>query len=94
MSFCLNILNDEGEMNQINAFNIVLILKIPHPKKMVNFRPISLCNVLYIIIAKTLANRLQEVLELCIDKAQNAFAPGQLISDNVLIAYELFHTFR
>lgn len=61
-SFCLGILNGEGEMRPINRTHIVLIPKGKDPKTMKEFGPISLCSVLYKIIAKTLANRLKGVL--------------------------------
>ncbi|KAA3454812.1 reverse transcriptase [Gossypium australe] len=68
--------------------------KIPRPTKMINFRPISLCSVVYKIIAKAIVHRLQSVIDRCIDKVQSAFVPGRLISDNVLLAYEILHTLR
>ncbi|KAA3473633.1 reverse transcriptase [Gossypium australe] len=82
------------DFESTNRIDIVLIPKSSHPKNLVDFRPISLCTILHKLVAKTIANRLQDFIGNCIDSAQSAFVPGRLISDNVLIAYEILHTLR
>lgn len=52
--------------SQLTDTNIVLILKIENSISFKDFRPISLCNVIYKIIAKVLANHLKCVLPKCV----------------------------
>lgn len=61
---------------------------------MTHFWSISLCNVLYKILAKAIAKRFRGVIDKCIDEAQSAFVPGRLITDNVLVAYETLHSLK
>ncbi|KAA3484158.1 reverse transcriptase [Gossypium australe] len=90
--FCLGVLNEDKDFKGTNRTDIVLIPKSPNPTNLANFRPISLCTILYKIVAKSIANRLKDYIGSCIDNAQSAFVPRRLISDNVLIAYEILHT--
>ncbi|KAA3457378.1 reverse transcriptase [Gossypium australe] len=93
-SFCIQQLNGGMEVTRLNTTHIVLILKKVHQTNLSHFRPINLCNVIYKIMAKAIANSFRGVLEKCIDKAQSAFVPGRLISDNALITYELLNTLK
>jgi hypothetical protein len=88
----LDFLNSGTSNADINMTNIALILKVNHPTPITEFRPISLCNVIYKFIAKVLANRLTKVLAEIISPSQSAFIPRRLITNNVLIAFEALHT--
>lgn len=56
--FCLGILNDGNELGRANLAETILLPKVPNPTSLLNFRPISLCTVLYKIVAKVIANTL------------------------------------
>lgn len=75
----------------LNNTNICLIPKKINSKKLMEFRPISLCNVSFKIISKILAKRFKKTLSSVISDTQAAFIEGRLISDNILVAHELLH---
>ena len=47
---------------EINYTHVTLIPKVENPMDMTQLRPISLCNVIYRICSKVLANRLKKSL--------------------------------
>lgn len=73
---------------------ITLIPKVKNPEFVTEFRPISLCNVLYRIFSKVLTNHLKVVMPQIIFEHQSAFISNRLISDNILVAFETLHYLR
>ena len=84
---CLHILNEQGTLESLNHTFIALTPKIEKTKAVSDFRPISLCNVVYRIITKAIANKLKPILTHIISSNQSAFIPDRLITDNVIIDY-------
>jgi hypothetical protein len=62
----LDFLNYESFDPGINSTFITLIPKRASPFNVSEFRPISICNVMYKLIAKVLANKLKMVLSVLI----------------------------
>ena len=87
----LNFLNLGISPPKFNETHIVLIPKCKEPKKITKYRLISLCNAVYKIASKAIANRLKKILSAIISDTQSAFVLGRLITDNVMVAFEAMH---
>lgn len=68
-------------LKDLNTTVIALIPKTPEAASLVDYRPISCCNLTYKIISKVLANRLKPLLLECISPNQAAFLSGRSLGD-------------
>lgn len=87
----LGILNYNHDPSPLNHTYICLIPKCDSPSTPSDFRPISLCNVTLKLITNTIANRIKEILPNIISQNQSAFVKGRLITDNTIIAADIFN---
>lgn len=90
----LKILNGDGMIPSLNSTYIALISKKCNLTFVTEFWPISLCNVVYKLVSKVLTNRLKPHMHMLISKNQSAFILGCLLTDNIMVAYELLHAMK
>ena len=90
----LSVLNSSHFLHKMNQTHIVLIPKKNYPKYLLEFRPISLGNVISRIYSKILDNQLNIILPNVISDAQSDFVPDRLITDNTSVAFEVLHMMR
>eukprot|EP00253_Pinus_taeda_P018415 PITA_18415 len=76
----------------INSTFIALIPKTDSPSSFDDFRPVSLCNVLYKIISKIIANRLRPILSTHIAPHQFAFLEDRQIHEAIGSSQEALHS--
>eukprot|EP00253_Pinus_taeda_P036718 PITA_36718 len=81
-------------LNSLNSTFITLIPKEEEANTLSKFRPIALCNVVYKIISKVIANRLKPILLGIISEEQSGYVEGRQIMDNILLAQEMIHTLQ
>ncbi|XP_074297340.1 uncharacterized protein LOC141628051 [Silene latifolia] len=87
----LRFLNSGVMLKEWNNTHIVLIPKVENPELVFQYRPISLCNVIYRLDSKCLANRLKQVISSIVSETQQAFVPDRLMFDGCLITHEIMH---
>jgi hypothetical protein len=81
-------------LREQNHTFIALISKRLGASSVHHYRTISLCNIIYKIISKLLANRLKPLFFKFISPFQTAFVPGRHIQDNSILAHEMLHTLK
>nr|GEX52310.1 retrotransposon protein, putative, unclassified [Tanacetum cinerariifolium] len=86
--------NNGTMLPSLNKTLVVLIPKVPAPETIGQFRPISLCNFVYRVISKVMANWLKPFMHRIISPHQSALIPGRLIQDCMIVASEAFHYIR
>ncbi|XP_074378628.1 uncharacterized protein LOC141720172 [Apium graveolens] len=89
--FCQHFFDTGVLPASINIIVVCLIPKVKHPQKVVDLRPIPLCNVLMRILSKVMANRVKPVLPTIISEQQSAFIENRLLTDNAFVAFEVNH---
>jgi len=81
-------------LKEVNHTILALIPKVSTPNSVLDYRPISCCNVVYKCISKIITNRIKDGLDDIVDINQSAFIPGRRISDNILLVQELMHNYH
>nr|GEV76896.1 RNA-directed DNA polymerase, eukaryota [Tanacetum cinerariifolium] len=89
VEFVHHFLNSGSLPRGCNTSFITLILKVPNPMVISDFRPISHIRAQYKIIAKVLANRLARVIDTIISQEQSAFIKHRQILDGPLMFNEV-----
>ena len=84
----------KGVLKAFNATFLTLIPKEAGADSPDKFRPISLCNVIYKIISKVIANRLKPLLPILISPEQLGFVEGRKILDGVILVHEVVHSLK
>jgi hypothetical protein len=84
----------EKVSGSINSTFIALISKTGKPLSFKDFRPISLCNLIYKIITKILANKINPVLARYLSKEQFGFLKDRQIVEVIGLSHEGIHSIK
>lgn len=87
-----DIFNDSKRIYEISHTIISLIPKMEVATLIKEFRTISLCNVVYKVVTKILANKLKDIMNELVAPNQCSFVQGRNGFDNVIVAQEVIHT--
>jgi hypothetical protein len=81
-------------IKSLNSTFLVLIPKENNPVSFNDYRPISLCNLIYKVVSKVISNRLKPFLERSLSAEQLGFLKGRRIQDAIGVAHECIHSIK
>ena len=87
-NFVSEVIQQAHIAEELNISKIALLPKSDDRSRVQNFRPISLLNTLYKIVAKVYANRMKPLLHNWILPSQTGFVPNRCILDYIFLAFE------
>lgn len=87
-SFVSETMSQAHIQEELNISKIALLPKSEDRIRIQNYRPISLLNTLYKVVAKVYANRMKTLLHHWILPSQTGFVPNRCILDNIFLAFE------
>jgi hypothetical protein len=91
----LHIVNDfllgRIDISRLNFGVLSLIPKVPGADHITQFRPIALINVVFKMVSKAVATKLDPIANRVISPNQTAFIKGRFILDGVLALHEVVH---
>jgi hypothetical protein len=94
----LHIVNDfilgRIDISRLNYGVLSLIPKVPGAVQISQFRPISLINVIFKIVSKCFASKIDPIANRIISPNQTVFIKGRLITDGVLALQEVIHELK
>jgi len=94
----LDVVEDSRKNKTIlKALNTSFISLIPKPDNAITpnrFIPIALCNVVYKIISKIIANRLKPLLPTLVYDEQTGYVEGRKILNNIIQAHEVVQSLK
>ena len=82
------------DLGRLNYGVVTLIPKVPGAADIRQFRPITVINVIFRILAKGYANRVTLLADTITHPNQSAFIQGRFILDGVLVFHEVLHEVR
>jgi hypothetical protein len=82
------------DIARLNFGVLSLIPKVPGADHISQFRPIALINVIFKVVSKAVAFKLDPIANRVISPNQTAFIKGRFILDGVLALHETVHEMR
>ena len=79
-------------LKALNTSFIALIRKQDNAQTPDRYRPIALCNVVYKIISKVVANKLKPLLPSLVSVEQSGYVECRQILNNIIQAHEVVHS--